>query len=64
MKHRTTIPIMRAPDMFDEHRVQVFNRKTGDWIMTVVTGYEVPEECDAVEPVTLPGVNKKQLTLF
>ena len=55
-----------APDMFNLNYVQVFSRKKGDYLGTVILGEEgkVTEQEEAQEEPTGIKTNKNQLSLF
>jgi hypothetical protein len=61
-------PIMKAEDMFAEKMVQVFSRKTGEYLGYVYLG-EDPENLQEIIENAPPGpdeiqINPNQLNLF
>ena len=59
-------PIMQAEDMFSDKMVQVFSRRTGEYLGYVYLGEdpETLQETIDAQPVTEPTIDVNQLNLF
>lgn len=54
---------MYAADMFSDTHKQVFNRKTGEWIATILVSEPEPDQPDEVQTERL-FTDDRQLNLF